>query len=368
MARRAPSPIRFPSLGSWARDRRGLPSIADGTAGWAWVYLHGLQAGLVEEDPGIRRALRRSLQRKLTRRPFPFPSHFIGNGAPVVIAALAARRYAEFSDLLPPLASHWLTSAALARETDVMSGSAGALLAAAEVQRHAPDLLPDEFISELFDSVTKQMSAMLAQSRVGPVPLGLAHGFAGYCLALTEAEQTWGHRFRQRRAALALLRGAGVHADDGAIRWPVVFAPGARAEGTQGFPNAWCHGAPGIGLALLAMQRASPTTETAELVAGALTAAAQEERGCSRTFCCGTIGRAQFLLEGHRSTHDPLLLQQARSHAARVRRTRWKTSSLGFHGGILGARYLEMRLRAPHELPLPGLGGGSVGHDVPCKR
>jgi hypothetical protein len=365
MAERNHAPDRFPSLGTWARDRRGLPSIADGRAGWAWVYLHGLRAGVVDEDPGIRRALRRSLQRKLTRRPFPFPSHLIGNGAPVVIAALAARRHAEFADLLPPLASHWLTSAALARETDVMSGTAGALLAAAEVHKHAPDLLPEDFIGDLVASVTKQLSAMLTQSRTAPVPLGMAHGFAGLCLALSEAEQTWGHRFRRRSAAVALLHGAGVRGEDGAIRWPIVSAPKARGDGTQRFPNAWCHGAPGIGLALLALHRASPVPETAALVAGALKAAADEEPDSSRTFCCGTIGRAQFLIEGHRVTRDPLLLEQARRYAARVRKTTWPASSQSFHGGVLGARYLEWRLRAPHALPLPGLGSGSAATDEP---
>ncbi len=325
--------------------------IACGWLGGAWVHLTLRDAGLGRADGEALRKLVGRLRGLLRRAPREDTSHLMGCGASVVIAAKLQRRRPELHDLLDAAVARWEPMIRDRAELDVMLGAAGGLLACGEIERDAPRAVPRSFIARMHRDVLARVRAELRSRE--PTYLGMAHGLAGYLLALETAEHAFDLEFpaQLRKACLRRLYATRLDAGRRAVVWP------AKSNTSEISLQAWCHGAPGIGLALLHCGKLRPRGGYWELAEAALRATAHFGSPVP-TFCCGAVGRAQILLEAYRVTGDPA----HRRHAIRIAdalRRRAPPAERTFHRGRLGFDYLMQRVAHGDRLPLPGLGSFS---------
>jgi lantibiotic modifying enzyme len=326
----------------------GTPEgIACGWLGGAWVHLALRDAGLGrdrEELPTLVRRLR-DLLRRAARED---TSHLTGCGAPVVIAAKLQRRRPELRSLLDAAIARWEPMIRDRAELDVMLGAAGGLLACGEIERDAPGAVARPIVARMHRDVLARVRAELRSRE--PAYLGLAHGLAGYLLALEMTEHVFDLEFPAplRRACLRRLYATRLDAGRHAVIWP--SKSGTSAIGIQ----AWCNGAPGIGLALLYCGKMRSRGGYGELAEAALRATARFGSSVP-IFCCGAVGRAQILLEAYRVTGDPAHRRRA-LRIVEVVRQQAPPAERTFHRGRLGLDYLVQRIAHVERLPLPGLG------------
>jgi hypothetical protein len=341
------------SVRRWATGR-SHSGIGRGWWGWAWVWLNLVRAGLVADDP----ASRLTIARRMRREPppgSPLVGAMVGGAAGPTVAALLARIDPAERPLLDEQVALWRRACGGEHGPDFLDGAAGALVAAAEIDALCPGAIGRSFVARLHEDVGAALRAHLAPARPGAmVYLGLAHGIAGFLLALEVGRAAFALPLPRTLRARAIdhlmaerLRGPGNIAG-----WPVFAAADPLV------PNAWCNGTAGVALAALAGQRLSGDPAYDRLADVALPSTFALRGGPFAAFCCGTIGQAQILLEAHRLLGD-------RSWLARARRTAElralpRAGNRTFNQGVLGARYLELRLRDPRRLPLPGLGGLSA--------
>ena len=138
--------------------------------------------------------------------------------------------------------------------------------------------------------------------------------------------------------------------------WPV------RANGRE-FSCQWCHGAPGIGLARVAMRRRGGM-DAKLLTADIGKAVAGVEKNSFRnldTLCCGMLGNIEFLYEAGSALGRSDLCERASRKLAAVMETaaaagdyRWTAGSsrfnFGLFRGLAGVGYTMLR-RAGESLP-----------------
>ncbi|MFE0100121.1 type 2 lanthipeptide synthetase LanM family protein [Streptomyces sp. NPDC059009] len=252
---------------------------------------------------------------------------------------------------------------------DVVNGSAGAvltLLAAHESLGDPAALTAATQVAErlLTTQVPAEDGHLAWPSKLGASgrPLaGFSHGAAGGALALM-ALNSAAPDARYGQAAARTLRFEQTLFDPVAGNWRDVrdVAVGGRGEGT--FMNAWCHGAPGIGLARLALLRHGgvPGIPDADL-------RAQLNRAVSTTLAAGLEGDTLTGVGNHSLCHGDLgNLELVRAYAeftsdadlaAQVRRTlRTLLDAAGTGGGWLCG--------VPLGAPTPGLmtGLAGIGH------
>lgn len=337
-------------VSEWAKSRK-CAGLAHGWCGWAWVWLHLLKRGLIREEGAVFRAIRRRMEEELrTPPPTDYTSPMLGSGAAPVVAALASSLLPGFRSFLRPAIDRWIAHCATSSRRDLMLGSAGDLLACSEIEGYAPAVLPRTFIRRTHQRCIETLSQELSEATAY---LGLSHGLAGFLLALHVGEATLRLPFpdRLRAACLTRLAEERLEGPGRAAAWPMF-------SGTPGIVmQSWCHGAPGIGLALIHAFRLSGRGSYRDLAEVALRGA-HRFRTVADSFCCGTLGRAQILLEAYRITDQDDWRRKAMKVAAEADLTRTPRSvrKRGFHQGRLGGLYLQWRLLHPKELPLPCLG------------
>lgn len=324
------------------------PGLYLGWHGPAW-------AALQLEAAGTAAAPRAAILGRLKKPARSKPGHIgslIGTGAGPLIAAIAARGDRAFGALLPRLLARWIASASRVRYADLTLGSAGALLTAAEIDGWAPGAVPRAFVRSLARATADDLAAQLRDPRGDGALLGLAHGLSGLLLGLEAANATFGVRLAPalRRRAIDAIASERALGPGGSAVWPERAGGELLARGW--FDHGWCNGAPGIGLAFLAARRLGGGAAYARPARMALEAAARLGNG-NGSFCCGSAGRAQILLEAGRTA-------AARKAAAeKTRPSRGGPGPRSLFLGSFGRTYLSLRLRDPR-LPLPGLGPLSV--------
>ena len=187
---------------------------------------------------------------------------------------------------------------------------------------------------------------------------GLAHGAAGFALALLRLyEATGDTRFRDAaREAVRYERGV---FDGRAGNWP------DYRGGGRGFSTMWCHGAPGIGLARLAGIGLDEDPESLAEVAAALKATERFGLRGPDYLCCGTLGRVELLLEaGVRLNRAALVRRSLAAAAALVERARREGGfrlvegqhaaapfKPGLFRGAAGVGYGLLRVAYPRRVP-----------------
>lgn len=237
-------------------------------------------------------------------------------GDPIALAAAGAheRQLAErmLSRPLDP-----------ARCTDIISGDAGILLALVEAGRHdAAARLADGLVA-LADDRPDGLHWWMSPDYPNIMP-GFSHGTAGVAYALLTAAIALGRTD---------LRDVAVRAADGLLRlgntpkgWalPLLIPP---KPGRPAVNYGWCHGPTGTMRLFLLLDRTEPDRRWRQGVDACLQAL-RDSRLPERLYpgywdnvarCCGTAGVGQALLDCHRTTGDPALLEWSRALADDVR-------------------------------------------------
>jgi type 2 lantibiotic biosynthesis protein LanM len=287
-------------------------------------------------------------------------------GASVIYAFVRAYDWLGDGDLLEQAqrAAALITPERIAddRRFDVMSGAAGAILCLLSLYRVSKS-------DELLDRATACAGHILAnrvKSEPGPrawptlggaLLTGLSHGAAGigYALAqLYEATQTSVYR----EAALeACAYEQSVYLPE-RNNWPDL----RYNSGERQVHNSWCHGAAGIGLARLGGWTSAADSEIRRDIDRALSCVENDAMAASDPPCCGTLGRAETLLEAGRTLGSLESSNKARAlasevvHRARAQRHYATGCDSGpyissFHQGMAGVAYQLLRIARPEESP-----------------
>ena len=244
------------------------------------------------------------------------------------------------------------------RQLDVMGGSAGAILGLLRLYR-------DSDSGDVLARATRCGEHLLGQRRVGPEGRrswcrpgsgqqalnGMSHGAAGYAYALASLAEVTG-REEFALAASECIAFENASYDPAHHNWPDL-----RSNGEMHSISQWCHGAPGIGLARIAMARlqtADNRTLTAD-IRNALVAMENAWPGhLGDTLCCGALGSVEFFSEAATALdrHDLRKLASRRlagviSDATRRGDYRWTASTSRFNPGMFrglaGVGYTALR-------------------------
>lgn len=251
---------------------------------------------------------------------------------------------------------------------DLLSGSAGCLLVLLRLHAIRPSrrtLAAAVLCGDRLLDQAKEMETGLGwiAPGAGDTPLtGLSHGTAGIAWALAElASVTGEERFRKAfRGALAYERSL-FSAEWG--NWPDLRedATQERPAAAGGFMCAWCHGAPGIGLARLACLPLLSGPELREEVEVAVETTLRQGFGGNHSLCHGDLGNLDFVLEASRRLGRKDLADRVPRIAAGILQgieTHGWISGLiaapeipGLMLGIAGIGYQLLRLAAVDEVP-----------------
>jgi class II lanthipeptide synthase len=258
------------------------------------------------------------------------------------------------------------------KQLDVMGGAAGAILALLRLHR---DTQSDVALARAIRCGER----LLAQDRIGDAhqrswigqgfgssPLtGMSHGAAGFAYALSSLAAASG-REQFADAAAECIAFENQTYDPARHNWPDLRVPGQPV-----WPCQWCHGAPGIGLARLAIGRRIGAnaaldaklggTRVAADIDNAVESVMQAWPGQLDTLCCGTLGGIEFLCEaadqaGAREINELAARRLAAvlANAASGGDYRWNSGkrqfNLGLFRGLAGVGYTLLR-RVDRSLP-----------------
>ncbi|MGZ8802752.1 MAG: type 2 lanthipeptide synthetase LanM, partial [Mycobacterium sp.] len=241
-------------------------------------------------------------------------------------------------------------------QLDLLGGSAGAILALLRLYRQAGS-------AEVLRVAEACARHLLAQDRVGqpgdrtwPAPYfgrplnGMAHGASGFAYSLASLSSATGKPEYAAAAEECLAFERSTFDIDRRV-WADL-----RNPRTPGAPCKWCYGAPGIGLARVAMTKLAgvPLVSHDGDIDRALVAVDQGWPAPTDTLCCGTLASIEFLVE----TADVLGRADLRERASHLLLTvlnnahtagdyRWSSGTgrfnLGLFRGIAGIGYTMLR-------------------------
>jgi type 2 lantibiotic biosynthesis protein LanM len=243
------------------------------------------------------------------------------------------------------------------KQLDVIGGCAGGILALLRLHR-------DTRSGDALARATKCGEHLLGQRRVGPEgrrswsgqgtgphPLnGMSHGAAGFAYALASLSAATG-REKFASAASECIAFENSSYDAERNNWPDL-----RGAEEPAWLCQWCHGAPGIGLARIAMaKRGAPACKP--LLADVRNALEGVERGWPHvvdSLCCGTLGSIELFCEaadalGRADLRDlaSRRLMSILATAASTGDYRWNAGrrrfNLGLFRGVAGAGYTFLR-------------------------
>ncbi|WP_257458075.1 type 2 lanthipeptide synthetase LanM family protein [Archangium lipolyticum] len=253
---------------------------------------------------------------------------------------------------------------------DVGIGSAGCLIALLALAEYRPSELLWRTAracgERLLDSAQRQTRGMgwlipLAGHRA---LAGMSHGAAGIALALLRLAAATGDERFHRMALEGLEFERGLFSSS-ERNWPDLRAGAAEEAGPHGggthFMTAWCHGAPGIGLARLAGLPQLDDAQVREELAVATATTLERSFGQNHSLCHGDLGNLDFLLEAARSLRDESLERRVYRLARGILRGMDEQGYLfglqrnqetpGLLVGLAGIGFGLARLAAPERVP-----------------
>ncbi len=348
------TPLEWVETGAWPQSKRS-PGLANSWQGAAWVVFKRERAGHPIPDR-IGEKIARRLNSEMTL-PVPrgYCGFFIGCAAEPLLAAYAARLGLVEIALVRRSWTRLSDIFRHSRQWDLNLGAAGALLACSEIEEVLPGIVPRALAKRLAARVLMAMDLLFRPGTAGWFT-GMAHGLAGAMLAIESGVSRryvqLQHKACQRY--IDALVGAATSTRNGELFWPQVS--GATEFGMQ----SWCHGTPGVVLALLALHRLTGEAAYIELALSGLAGMELLVDGAtSPTLCCGRTGFGHIFLEGFRLTGERRWLHAARQ-AAQTISPQFRPHQLSLYKGTLGVAYLEQRLAEPFAYPMPGLGALSA--------
>lgn len=248
---------------------------------------------------------------------------------------------------------------------DLVAGTAGACMALLALHKRTGAAWLVERAALCGDHLLDRRSAApgmwISSAFTGPLT-GVAHGAAGIALALSRLYSVTGEN-RYRQAAQDCIEFENRHFDVALGNWIDLRASPGNAMART--PNQWCYGAPGIGLARLAMRTDGvvPKHLLDQDVERALAATLQDPGGRSAGLCCGDGGHIEFLSVAAVTLNRPSLRAAARERLARLQATWDRTGDLNWIGGtsaynpglfqgLAGVGFCVLRVGGVH-LPSP---------------
>jgi type 2 lantibiotic biosynthesis protein LanM len=241
---------------------------------------------------------------------------------------------------------------------DLVSGSAGALLAVLKLHDATGDLtflnqaraLGDKLLDASPSVGGLWTSAVFEHQRL----TGLSHGASGFALAFARLAQVTNDARYHAVVAECLAFERGNFQPD-ACNWKDTRPPSMRLGSRS--PNQWCYGASGIGYARLALLDVAecsliPGIE-ADLRQAVCSVLAIDEHS-NDTLCCGLAGHADFLFAAGERLGDRTAVRRGRSIIAQIE-DRWRKSgdvrwdqgdkdfNLGLMRGLAGVGYAALQ-------------------------
>jgi type 2 lantibiotic biosynthesis protein LanM len=254
-------------------------------------------------------------------------------------------------------------------EIDVMHGSAGCLLVMLRLAEH----VPSSRAMEVAGRCGSHLLQHVAWTDGGRPLLGLSHGAAGVAAALAQlARASADLRFdHAARRALAYER---ARFDPGSENWPDLRGDDDDEARPPTFMWAWCHGAPGIGIARLMTPVSDDATRHTD-VAIALSSTEGHGFDGPDNLCHGGLGNTDLFLLAAREYGDPRWRSRAMSRAFTALDRRRQTGAWrcdapdgleppSLMTGVAGIGYQLLRLADPDTVPSvlalegPRRGGG----------
>ncbi|MBX3016224.1 MAG: type 2 lantipeptide synthetase LanM family protein [Caldilineaceae bacterium] len=253
-------------------------------------------------------------------------------------------------------------------QLDVIGGAAGCIGATAALYQctQEPRLLAliDQCAAHLVARAQPMPTGVgwVVPNMGGRALAGFSHGAAGIAWALTMAAELCAQPAYHQVATAALRYERSLFAP-AAANWRDLRSEAnspAQAD-TEQFMHAWCHGAPGIGLARLAMatRQADPlfTTE----IAYALQSTAAGGFGHGHCLCHGDLGNVELFVKAAEVLNQEKWLSAARRQAGRVLAEQtgagWRCGvpraieTPGLMVGLAGIGYALLRLAHPQAVP-----------------
>ncbi len=249
---------------------------------------------------------------------------------------------------------------------DLVTGAAGCLVGLANLYRTAPSERVRQTARLCGEHLlTHAMPAGAGLGWPSPLPAdgpltGLSHGASGMALALLELAALTGEDRYSKAAKAAICYERGLFSSREG-NWPDLRAGESDEAGPpKRFATAWCHGAPGIGLARLHSLQHIDDSEARGEIAAAVQATVSHGVGSNHSLCHGDLGNLELLLVASQS-HFP---------DCRVDRDRWTVHILddiqargwicgvpqgiespGLMTGLAGIGYGLLRLAEPRRVP-----------------
>ncbi|GAB3137766.1 type 2 lanthipeptide synthetase LanM family protein [Micromonospora sonneratiae] len=264
-------------------------------------------------------------------------------------------------------------------EFAVADGAAGSLLALAGLHQvdgagSTLDLIrsaADHLVAhqQPYGAGASWLPRLMAENGLASQPLaGFAHGTAGISAALVTATRVLGdERYRDAAARAVgyereLFEPATGNWRD--VRHAVEPTAAVRIESERDVTTdrvAWCHGAPGIGIAkLLTMPVLDDPTARTELDV-AIRTTVDRGFGYGLSMCHGDFGSLELLLLAARQLDDSVLAETAQRHASGIMdaidERGWlcglprNVEIAGFFSGIAGVGYGLLRAADPERFP-----------------
>ncbi|HEY7349302.1 MAG TPA: type 2 lanthipeptide synthetase LanM family protein [Ktedonobacterales bacterium] len=246
---------------------------------------------------------------------------------------------------------------------DIFDGSAGALLGLLALYGVAPDQsIRDRAVAcgeRLLEARMCSRSGYRAWPGFTGKPLtGFSHGAAGITYALLRLYALTHNTCYQEAAD------EGIAYEDSTFLPEINNWPDLRSEESLEFRVAWCHGAPGIGLARLGGLPSLDTDQVRKDIEIALHRTEQEGVQALDHLCCGNMGRVDILLTAAQQLSDLRLARvagQAMGQMVRGAEQRGafaldpllprQVQHFGFFQGTAGLGYTLLRVAYPGQLP-----------------
>lgn len=352
------------SEGSWSLAPLGL-STYDGLAGVA-LFLGHLGAVTGERRyESLGQAALRTVRRKVTQQSaMTSIGGFAGWGGIIYTFAHLGALWNEpalFDEakaivkFLPELIER-------DEDFDIVGGSAGCIAGLLSLYRCVPS---DDVLAVAVRCGDRLLQCArpagaglgwVSRSTAGVSLAGFSHGSAGIAWALLELSAiTREGQFRAAAVkAMEFERGIFSPADG---NWPDL----RNTDGANRFMVAWCHGAPGIGLARLRSLCHIDDAKIREEVDVALRTTFDSGFGRNHSLCHGDLGNLDLILETNKESNDPRLTSHLNRQAAMVlesiKQNGWicgtpqGVETPGLMVGLAGIGYQLLRLAEPARVP-----------------
>jgi len=361
--------LQYSHRGFWSVDPLG-PDLYGGLSGIA-LFLGYL--GHVTGQPRyttLARATARTVLQKIRKAPSDLPSvgAFGGWGGILYLLTHLASLWGdqdlvagakEIVDRLPSLIEN-------DDFYDIVEGSAGCIAALAAFYRSLgyPGVPPvARACGERLVAMAQEMEAGLAWNNRQTGPLGgFSHGSAGVGWALLRHDNTFGgNRFRSTATKAFSYQHSLFSRQLG--NWYDLRPADEAGIGPNDAPAVatWCHGAPGIGLALIEFLRTSGEDEAKRDLELAVNLTRAQGFGHSHCLCHGDLGNVELLLQAGTALKRPEWIGEAKRRASatlqEITTTGWHcgvalaAETPGLMNGLAGIGYGLLRIAYPDKVP-----------------